>query len=292
MPEEATAKILPLGERLKQHRTERGLSQAQAARELDVARTAYRLWEMEAAKPSPDRWRLIARWLGVSISTMLLAEDLIDAEGAGAADDIAGRTAGSGEQVWDDLAASSPGDFFEQERATIARQTRRGVVTDVESERLTASLERLQTHMKADIDQPPPGTFRKELVGDSHAPELARAALLVTAAGAPESIMDAAELLTSGLVTNSVKRANGGPVWLAITLHPDVLRVEVADGSVATPDRQPAATDGARWSFMLAAALATRWGSGRETGGYLAWFEIDLPADAFGRRVALRPRRR
>ena len=91
--------------------------------------------------------------------------------------------------------------------------------------------------------------------------------------------MDAAELLTSGLVTNSVKRANGGPVWLAITLHPDVLRVEVADGSVATPDRQPAATDGARWSFMLAAALATRWGSGRETGGYLAWFEIDLPAD-------------
>ena len=67
-------------------------------------------------------------------------------------------------------------------------------------------------------------------------------------------------------------------MWLAITLHPDVLRVEVADGSVATPDRQPAATDGARWSFMLAAALATRWGSGRETGGYLAWFEIDLPA--------------
>ena len=79
----------------QQHRTERGLSQAQAARELDVARTAYRLWEMEAAKPSPDRWRLIARWLGVSISTMLLAEDLIDAEDAGAADDIAGRSAGS-----------------------------------------------------------------------------------------------------------------------------------------------------------------------------------------------------
>jgi transcriptional regulator with XRE-family HTH domain len=276
MPEEATAKIIPLGERLKQHRTERGLSQAQAARELDVARTAYRLWELEAAKPSPDRWRLIARWLGVSISTMLLAEDLIDAEGAGAADDIAGRTAGSDER-WDDLAASSPGDFFEQERATIARQTRLGVVTDAESERLTASLERLQTDMQADIDRPPPGTFRKELVGDSHAPELARAALLVTAAGAPDSILDAAELLTSGLVTNSVKRANGGPVWLAITLHPDVLRVEVTDGSVATPDRRPSPNEVARWSFTLAAELATRWGSGRETGGHLAWFEIDLP---------------
>jgi transcriptional regulator with XRE-family HTH domain len=280
MPEEATAKILPLGERLKQHRTARGLSQAQAARELDVARTAYRLWELEAAKPSPDRWRLIARWLGVSISTMLLAEDLIDADGAGAAEDIADRTAGSGELGWDDLASSSPGDFFEQERATIARQTRRGVVTDVESERLTTSLERLQANMQADIDRPPPGTFRKELVGDSHAPELARAALLVTAAGAPGSILDAAELLTSGLVTNSVKRANGGPVWLAITMHPDVLRVEVADGSVAAPERPPAPNEGARWSFMLADALATRWGSGRETGGYLAWFELDLPGDA------------
>src|SRR6185369_16605216 len=49
---------------------------------LDVARTAYRLWEMEAAKPSPDRWRLIAGWLGVSISTMLLGEDLIGEEDA------------------------------------------------------------------------------------------------------------------------------------------------------------------------------------------------------------------
>jgi transcriptional regulator with XRE-family HTH domain len=278
MPEEAMAKILPLGERLKQHRTERGLSQAQAARELDVARTAYRLWEMEAAKPSPDRWRLIARWLGVSISTMLLAEDLIDAGDAGAADDIAGRSAGSGEQGWDDLAASVTGDFFEQERATIARQTRRGVVTDAESERLTASLLQLQANMQPSPDQLPPGTFRKELVGDSRAPELARAALLVTAAGIPDTILDDAELLTSGLVTSSVERANGGPVWLAITLHPDVLRVEVADGSVAS-DRRPDSNDRLRFSFTLAAELATRWGSGRETGGYVSWFEIDLPPE-------------
>ena len=66
-----------LGARLRQRRAELGLSQAEAARELDVARTAYRLWEMEAAKPSPDRWRLIARWLGVPVSTMLVAEELL-----------------------------------------------------------------------------------------------------------------------------------------------------------------------------------------------------------------------
>src|SRR6476620_12542931 len=87
MPEEATAKILPLGERLKQHRTERGLSQAQAARELDVARTAYRLWEMEAAKPAPDRWRLISRWLGISVTTMLLADELDSEPGMAAVAD-------------------------------------------------------------------------------------------------------------------------------------------------------------------------------------------------------------
>src|SRR6188508_1007679 len=80
--EAAEAKVIPLGERLRTHRAEHGLSQAQAARELDVARTAYRLWEMEAAKPSPDRWRLIASWLGVSVTTMLLAEDRVSEDEA------------------------------------------------------------------------------------------------------------------------------------------------------------------------------------------------------------------
>ena len=46
--------VRSLAERLRERRAELGLSQSEAARELDVARTAYRLWEMEAAKPSPD----------------------------------------------------------------------------------------------------------------------------------------------------------------------------------------------------------------------------------------------
>src|SRR6187455_2273313 len=104
MVSEAQAKVIPLGERLRTHRAEHGLSQAQAARELDVARTAYRLWEMEAAKPAPDRWRLIARWLGVSIATMLLAEELIDASEAAAADTVSHRAEQGGE-AWDELSA-------------------------------------------------------------------------------------------------------------------------------------------------------------------------------------------
>ena len=66
-----------LAERLKTAREGRGLSQAQAARELDVARSAYRLWEMAAALPEPRRWRAVAAWLDVTVTTLLLAEGLI-----------------------------------------------------------------------------------------------------------------------------------------------------------------------------------------------------------------------
>ena len=65
MTEPHDAPVISLAERLKSRREQLGLSQAQAARELDVARTAYRLWEMEAAKPQPDRWRLISRGWGL-----------------------------------------------------------------------------------------------------------------------------------------------------------------------------------------------------------------------------------
>ena len=63
-----SADIIPLGARLKQRRQQLGLSQAQVARELEVARTAYRLWEMEAARPSPGPWRPNANLGGQSVS--------------------------------------------------------------------------------------------------------------------------------------------------------------------------------------------------------------------------------
>jgi transcriptional regulator with XRE-family HTH domain len=275
--EPAGATVIPLGERLRLHRTERGLSQAQAARELTVARTAYRLWEMEAAKPSPDRWRLIARWLGVSISTMLLGEDLIDEEDAEAADLIAGWVTDAGDSPSDDMAAAAAaGDFFEQERAMIDRQTRGGTITSAESGRLNRSLDRVIASVRSHEAVSAPSEFRKQLTADRSAPGLARAALVVTAAGVRDDIEERAELLTSELVTNSVERRRGGPLWLAITLRPDVLRVEVADE--ATSDTSGPADERARWSFAITAELASRWGAGREAGLNVGWFEIDLPA--------------
>lgn len=264
------ARVVALGERLRRHRAEQGLSQAQAARELDVARTAYRLWELEAAKPSPDRWRLIARWLGVSISTMLLGEDLIDDEDSDAADLIAGHASTT-------ILDVGEGDFFEQERPTIARQTRSGRITAAESARLTSSLDRVVSTMQGGAAVAPPGVFRKELVGDSTAAELARTALVVTTAGVDDEVVERAELLTSELVTNSVVRSEGRPLLLAITLHPDVLRVEVTDAT-ATPDEAKPRDQRMRWSFAIIAELASRWGGGREADLNVSWFEIDIPA--------------
>lgn len=275
--EEATANVIPLGERLRAHRAERGLSQAQAARELDVARTAYRLWEMEAAKPSPDRWRLIAQWLGVSVSSMLLAEDLIDAEDADAAELIAGRAADVGDPTWDDISAASPGDFFQQERSTIAGQTRTGRITASESGRLTESLDRVVAAMGPRSVVPPAGVFRKEMIADSTAPEIARTALVVTAAGIADDAIERAELLTSELVTNAVERSDGASIWLGITQLPDVLRVEVLDGAAGGNESRPR-DPRTQMSLAIVSELASRFGAGRESDLNVSWFEIDLPA--------------
>jgi transcriptional regulator with XRE-family HTH domain len=117
-----------LGERLRAYRKNRGISQSQAARELDIARTAYRLWEMEAARPSPDRWRLVARWLGVSMTTLLLAEGLISEEEGHETDDAsAGVEAATGEPS-DLIAEQEPGDFFRQAHSLIDRGIERGII--------------------------------------------------------------------------------------------------------------------------------------------------------------------
>jgi transcriptional regulator with XRE-family HTH domain/anti-sigma regulatory factor (Ser/Thr protein kinase) len=249
----STAEVVPLGERLKHRREELGLSQAQAARELDVARTAYRLWEMEAAKPAPDRWRLIASWLGVSIATMLLAEELIDESEAAAA-----------------------GDFFAQERATLDTQTLRGVVTDAESVRLGHALDRVQASIRtARAPGSKPAEFRKEFASDPRAPSIARSALLITAAGLPVPIVEDAELLISELVTNSVQHAGGDLIRIHITIANSVLRVEVADDS-PRPARPRTPGDDGGWGLNIVMELATRWGSGREHGKNVNWFELDL----------------
>ena len=76
VPSDGSKKVR-LSDRLKTARDDRGLTQSQAARELNVARSAYRLWEMQAALPEARRWKPVAAWLGIPVMTLLLAEGLI-----------------------------------------------------------------------------------------------------------------------------------------------------------------------------------------------------------------------
>jgi transcriptional regulator with XRE-family HTH domain/anti-sigma regulatory factor (Ser/Thr protein kinase) len=276
----ASAEVISLGERLRARREELGLSQAQAARELDVARTAYRLWEMEAAKPAPDRWRLIARWLGMSVATMLLAEELIDEEEATSAAEVSKRLAQRG-VAWDEEGGGQPGTFFQQERSMIRREEASGRISEFESSRLSEMLDRVEEATQdSRTNAWRRSSMRKELPSDDTAPAIARAAVAVTAAGIPRAQLDEAVLLTSELVTNAVQHPTTmavNSIVLEVSVDAGVLRVVVADGgSGRIRPRTPDAEGG--WGLAIVAEIAARWGAGRERGSNVAWFELDLPS--------------
>jgi transcriptional regulator with XRE-family HTH domain len=133
-----------LAQRLKAYRKKRGISQSQAARELDIARTAYRLWEMEAAHPSPDRWRLVARWLGVSMTTLLLAEGLISEEEGHHSDEASARFEAATGEASDAAAEHGPGDFFRQAQSLIDRSLERGIIRADEAGNFREMFERIR----------------------------------------------------------------------------------------------------------------------------------------------------
>lgn len=160
--------VTNLADRLKAKRQERGISQSQAARELEVARTAYRLWEMEAARPAPDRWRLVARWLGVSVSTLLLSEGLISGEEATESDVAADRYEAFSGETQDLVTEGETGDFFDQAHSVIDRAIEQGVFTAQEAGNFRGMLRRIEkglaspsTARPADEPMPAPQALEK-----------------------------------------------------------------------------------------------------------------------------------
>jgi transcriptional regulator with XRE-family HTH domain len=133
-----------LAQRLKAKRLERGLSQSQAARELEVARTAYRLWELEAARPAPDRWRLVARWLGVSMTTLLLSEGLMSQSEADASSMSDARYEAVVGQSVDAAMDEEAGGFFEQGRAFMDHARARGRFSEAEAQLFLEMLARIE----------------------------------------------------------------------------------------------------------------------------------------------------
>jgi transcriptional regulator with XRE-family HTH domain len=271
------AELVSFGDRLRQRRAELGLSQAQAARELDVARTAYRLWEMEAAKPAPDRWRLISRWLGISVTTMLLADELIsaaEAEASTVTEDDFGRSG----RDWDSASAANAGDFFQQGRALIEDGVGSGSITHEQADELRIVLGRLEEERRsAPTAAWAPGELRKAFPADRSTPRAAREAVSLVAGDIPSDALEIARLLTSELVTNSVKYGPPAPATIGVVIDVtrDRIRVEVCDAADA-PVRLLG--ESGRYGMKLVAELATRWHTERDGDGNLTWFELDLPA--------------
>jgi len=273
------ANIISLAERLKSRREELGISQSQAARELDVARTAYRLWEMEAAKPAPDRWRLIASWLGVSVTTMLLAEDLVSMDEA-AMGELAELSFGRSGRDWDRSAAAKQGGFFTQARSLIDDGTRSGDISAEQAATLTVVLERVEQERDA-MDTEPwlPAEVRRTLPADTQAARTAREAVTFVTEEIPEATAQTARLLVTELVSNSVRHGPQGAratVELAIEVGRNVLRVEVADRS-STPARAKTPSHEGGYGLALVDAKASRWGTEQRDSLNVTWLELDLP---------------
>ena len=136
-------------------RTVRGISQARAAQELRVARSAYRLWEMGVARPAPERWQLLADWLGVSMATLLLAEGVTsDGERGSISRSSADATR---EPFRVDAAASGEAELVREMHELVDSSVSRRVVTSQEAivfrellERMGDSRGRLRTRRRDD----------------------------------------------------------------------------------------------------------------------------------------------
>jgi transcriptional regulator with XRE-family HTH domain len=273
MAEEA---VRSLAGRLRERREELGLSQSQAARELDVARTAYRLWEMEAARPSPDRWRLIARWLGVSVTTMLLAEELLSEEESRSAPSAVAEIDRWANDSRDEP-RSSPDEFYQRSDAVLAKGMSQGTISRRDAEALSALLRRIETQAPSDATAAwTRADLRKTLPLDVDAPSAARAALRVTASDVPAAALADATILVSEVVASAVVSSEGSSadtVALVVEVTHEKLRVEA---TVALPDGRAGLTmvD----AVTVLSAIATRWGTTRESDNrYVVWFEMNLP---------------
>jgi anti-sigma regulatory factor (Ser/Thr protein kinase) len=89
-----------------------------------------------------------------------------------------------------------------------------------------------------------------------------------------EDVLDTIVMLTSEVVTNAILHAKT-PSVVRLRRHPDVVRVEVTDGSAALPERRMfdfASASGR--GLAIVEAVAVRWGTDRAASSKTVWFEV------------------
>ena len=100
------------------------------------------------------------------------------------------------------------------------------------------------------------------------------------------AFLEDAQLLTTELVSNSMRHAGLGPddvIVVTVTCSPGILRVTVQDeGTRKLPEHilagsiRPSPTGRSGWGLFLVDKLATRWGT--KVGGRVGfWFELEEP---------------
>lgn len=126
-----------------------------------------------------------------------------------------------------------------------------------------------------DPTTPDPGSLRLSLRTTPQSAATARRAVrqLLHDAGRES---DAAELLVSELVANTVRHAGSANVLLRARLDDDLLRVEVQDGSTSIPGPlTPPSWDEERGrGLLLVEQIAEHWGVEPTEGGKRLWFEL------------------
>jgi anti-sigma regulatory factor (Ser/Thr protein kinase) len=128
------------------------------------------------------------------------------------------------------------------------------------------------------------GDFLFALEPGAHAPAEARRELAARLRGGlPQSLVDDLLLLTTELVTNSVRHVPetaAGSIDVSVLYRPSAIRVEVRDpgeGFAHVPHRPGALSEGGRGLFLVE-ALADRWGM-REGGNTTVWYEVGVERD-------------
>jgi anti-sigma regulatory factor (Ser/Thr protein kinase) len=127
--------------------------------------------------------------------------------------------------------------------------------------------------------------YAVELDASPDAVPLARRALADVEPVLPPEVVRDLHLLTSELVTNSVRHGNPSPparLLLTVRITSDLVRVEVSDpgpGFEPPGVSTPTLYQQSGWGLYLVDQLATQWGVDRGSGTSV-WFEIARPADA------------